>query len=155
MAIFSKKSAFARQFIIFYKNEDFQKAYELGKEFTAKYPDEMLAHFLLAKSAYLLGRYDEAKTEARKAFNRAANDDDLIVCALLISCASFQLGEHTQAYDVLKSVEFRKPSDDVEHALFVLALAMDDVDLAMKHMDRLFAINEKLAINLILGSIGM
>ena len=155
MVEFTKKEAFARQLAIFIRNEDRGRAYELSREFANKFPDEMLAHFLLALAAYRLDKFDEAKAEGRKAFNLASSTDDMLVTALLASSAHYNLGEYTQGYDLLKAIEKRKSTDELQKRMFVFAMALNKSDEALQHMDQLFKLNESMAADMILKMLGI
>jgi tetratricopeptide (TPR) repeat protein len=155
MVEFTKKEAFARQLAIFIRNEDRQRAYELSKEFVNTYPDEMLAHFLLALAAFRLDKFDEAKLEGRKAFNLAQSADDMLVAALLTSSAHYDLGEYTQGYELLRSIEKRKSTDELQKRMFIFAMALGKSDEALQHMDQLFKLNESMAADLVLKMLGL
>jgi len=155
MVEFTKKEAFARQLAIFIRNEDRQRAYELSKEFANKFPGEMLAHFLLALAAYRIDKFDEAKSEGRKAFNLASSAEDMLVTALLASSAHYNLGEYTQGYDLLKAIEKRKSTDELQKRMFIFAMALNKSDEALYHMDQLFKLNETMAADMVLKMLGI
>jgi len=155
MVEFTKKEAYARQLAIFIRNEDRQRAYELSKEFVNAHPDEMLAHFLLALAAYRLDKFDEAKLEGRKAFNLASSADDMLVSALLTSSAYYNKGEYTQGYELLKTIEKRKSTDELQKRMFIFAMALGKSDEALQHMDELFKMNESMAADMVLKMLGL
>jgi len=154
MSVFTKKEAFARQLAIFLRNDDAKRAYELSKEFTLRFPDEMLAHFLFAMAAYRIERYDEAKAEGRKAFNLASSSDDMLVTSLLASSAHYHLGEYAQGYELLRAMEKRKSTYELQKRMFLFVLALNKSDEALCHMDRLFKLNQSMAADIMLRMLG-
>ncbi len=143
------KNAYMKQMAIFIKNKDYQRAYDFGKEFTEAFPDDMMAHFLLAKAAFSLQRYDDSKEEGRKAFNLAKSNDDMVTCAVLTSAAYFELHEYQKGLEFLKKMEKLKKTEDMEELLFVFSLALEDEKGAVKHVERLYELNQETAENLI------
>jgi len=139
------KNAYIKQNVLYLNNKDYGKAYEFSKEFVQKFPAEMIAHFLLAKAAFCLGRHEEAVLGARKAFNLAADADDMLSCAILASTAYYELKEYGKGLELLKQVEKTKTSEELEELLFIFSLAMEDEKEAMKHVQDLYKLNKKAA----------
>ncbi len=143
------KNAYTKQMALYIKNRDYQRAIDFGKEFTREFPDEMIAHFLLAKAAFSLGNYEESKTEGRKAFNLAKSNDDMVTCAVLTSAAYFELHEYSKGLEFLRKMEDIKKTEDLETLLFVFSLALRDEKEALKHIEHLYELNEETAEDLI------
>jgi tetratricopeptide (TPR) repeat protein len=144
----TKKEAFIRQLAVYIGDDDFGKAYELAQVFVKRFPGEMLAHFLLARAAFGILRYEEAKSEARKAFNMSKTYDDMLATALLASTAHLELKEYAQGYGLLKEMEKRGDSAELQTALAVFSLAQRDAKELISHLDRLHRLNEKLALEM-------
>ncbi len=85
-------------YTIYLRDDDYAKTYELAKAFVKKFPEEMVAHFLLARAAFGVLKYEEAKPEARKAFNMSKKYDDMLAMELLASTAHLELKEYTAGY---------------------------------------------------------
>jgi tetratricopeptide (TPR) repeat protein len=144
----TKKEAFIKQLAIYIRDDDYQKAHELGLAFVARFPGEMASHFLLARAAFALAKYEEAKLEARKAFNMAQNDKDLLAAALLAATAHFQLGQYAEGYELLRRMEGRGGGADYESAMVVFSLALRDKEGVVSHLEKLHRLNERLALEL-------
>ena len=68
-----KQAAYQRQLILYLQNQSNSQAYDFAKQYVAEFPDDMIAHFLLAKAALASGNFEEATHAARKAFNLSKN----------------------------------------------------------------------------------
>jgi tetratricopeptide (TPR) repeat protein len=145
-----KKEAYLTQIFAYFKNEEYEKAYEFGKEFVEAYPKEMISHFLLAKVAFRLKKYEKAAEEARAAFNLAVEPDEMVLCAVLASTAYYQTGEFEKGYELLEKMKKIKNSGEIERMLFILSIAKNDSEKAMEHLEHLAAFNKKAAEDLIL-----
>lgn len=145
MATLDKPNAFAKQIVLYIKNQDYQNAYSLASEFTHRFPNEMIAHFLLAKSAYWLGKYSETAVEARKAFNLSSHPDDLLACAVLASTGYYETGEYVKGRDILVAMKKIKTSEELETMLFIFSLALRDATGAARHLEDLYKLNNKTA----------
>ena len=143
------KPGYTAQVATYLKNQEYGKAYDLGKTFVQAFPDDVVAHFLLAESAFWSGKYEEAAFEGSKAFNKSSNDEDMLACAIITSSAYYELGKYAEGYKLLKMVEPRKKSEELEKLLFIFSLEMNDDKEAMKHVDDLFKLNKKAAEELI------
>lgn len=139
------KPGYIKQSVAYFNNHDYASAYALGREFAAKFPDEMIAHFLLAKAAFWTGNYQESALAARKAFNMAKTPGDMLPCAILASTAYHEMGEYAKGYEILKAMERVQSSEELEQMLFIFSLAVKDEKEAMKHMDELRRLNKKAA----------
>ncbi len=136
------KRGYTKQAIIHIRNKDFESAYRLTKEFVERYDKEMIAHFLLAKSAFWLDRFDEAAGEARKAFN-LAKKEDMATCAILAGTAYFELKEYRKGLELLKEVEGMGKTEGLEELLFLFSMAAEDPEGAAKHLGDLYDLNRE------------
>jgi hypothetical protein len=152
--VFTKKEPFIKQVAIYLSNGSYQEAYDLSKEFSARFPDELVAHFLLAKSAYWVRKYDESKIEARKAFNMAVSDEDIQMCAILASSAYYRSGEYAKGYELLKGAELKKKTPEIVELLFIFSVALQDEGEAMRQIDELQKMDKKLALEFIKKYVG-
>jgi len=144
----TKKDAFIRQLAIYLRDDDYAKTYELAKAFVKKFPEEMVAHFLLARAAFGVLKYVEAKTEARKAFNMSDRYDDMLATALLASTAHLELKEYTAGYGLLVVMEKLGDSAELQTAMVVFSLAQRNTRDLISHLDRLYKLNKKLGLEL-------
>lgn len=143
MVIFTKRESYQKQIAVYLGNRDYQKAYELSKEYVERFGEDVVSHFLLMKSAFWLRKLDEAITEGRKAFN-LSHGEDMVVCAIILSSAYYLKGDHEGCYEVLNSAR-TDGNADVEKMMFIYSLAANNEKEAMRHIDRLYKINRRLA----------
>ncbi|MDD5340586.1 MAG: CDC27 family protein [Candidatus ainarchaeum sp.] len=146
MAI-EKKDAFIKQMAIFLGNRQYEDAYGLGREFAAKFPADMVSHYLLAKAAFWTGKYEEALAEGRKAFNLASGPD-INACAVITASAYYSLGRYPEGYELLSSIK-TKGDEDLEKLKFIFAMVMGREKEAVECLDDLFRINRKAAEKLL------
>jgi tetratricopeptide (TPR) repeat protein len=139
------KSGFSAQIAAYLRNKDFQKAYNLSKEFVGKFPNEVISHYLLSESAFWFGRYEEAAMEGRRAYNKSVSDDDMLVSAIVAGSAYFELKQYAKGLEFLKHVESRKTSENLERLLFMFSMAVNDDKEAAEHLSELYKMNQKAA----------
>ncbi len=139
------KNAYIKQSILFLQNNDFEDSYRVGKEFLGKFPDEMFAHFVVAKSAYWLGKFDESALEARKAFNLSATGEDMARCTILAASAYYELGEIGKGLEMLNAAAKAGPREDLETLLVIFCLAGKDEKGAFAHLQALYSMNKEAA----------
>lgn len=146
MAI-EKKESFIKQIVIYLNENEAQKAYLLAKEFVERFPSDMVSHYLLAKASFWLGKYDEALSEGRKAFNMA-RAADLVPCAIIIASAHYQLGKYAEGYRILNQIE-AKDNANLEKLKLAFAIAQGQEKEAVSILDVLFKINREEAQKLL------
>lgn len=135
------EKGYAKQVTIYLEKNDYEKAYELAHEFSQKFPNGKVAHFLLGRSAFWVKRYTEAAAEARKSFNMAKTSEDRLACAILASTALYELGEYSEGLELLKEVEKVISSEELEKALIIFSVALHDKNEARKHLEDLRKMN--------------
>ncbi len=145
---FTKKESYAKMISIYMKERMDRQAYDLSREFVAKFPGELIPHLLMAETAYRLERYSEAKVEGRKALKYATSETDMIFCTMVFASACFHLKDYIEAYTLLKEVSAKKTILEVEEALFVFSLAMRNESQAIDHMKNLLELNRDHALEL-------
>lgn len=148
MAEFSKPDSYIKQIALLLKNSDFKRSYQLSKEMADEFPKEMMSHFLLAKSAFALGNYEETIIHGRMAFNLSHERPDMISCALLTSTAYFMVEKYDEGLSLLKIFEKDK-NGDVERMLFIFSAVKDNEIEAARHAKELIKINRSTALRLI------
>ncbi len=148
------KNAYIKQMIIYFGNQDYQVAYTFGKEFAQKFPDEMVAHFFLAKAAYWTGNHQEAASEGRKAFNLSTVPEDMLATAIIAGTAYYELREYSKGLEMLNGISKNKTSEELETLLFLFNLAIKDEKAALVHVEKLYKMNKKTAEDLMLKVIG-
>ncbi|MBI5227364.1 CDC27 family protein [Candidatus Micrarchaeota archaeon] len=146
--IFTKKESYIKQIGLYLQNTDYQNAFATSKDYVTVFPKEPSAHYLLARSLFLLQKYAEAKNEARLAFNMADGKKDLVFCATLLSACYFALGQKQQAYDLLSPYS-TESGTEIEKLMFLFSSAMDKVEEASEHLERLFVLDAKAAQELV------
>ncbi len=137
------------QIDLYLRNRESQKAYDLARDFVSRFPDEMVSHFLLARSAFELAKYDEAVNEGSRAFNKAASDNDMLSCAILVGSSYYMCGRFEEGLKLLRFMEKRKTSENLETMLFILSLAARNGREAADHLNDLYRINRGAADALI------
>src|SRR5271157_1366042 len=120
-----KEGAFQKQIVLYLNNRCYRQAYDFSMEYLDAYPEDMTAHFLSAKAAFWVGKYDVAAIEARKAYNLAKNESDMLMCAIHACVAYYKLGEYQKGYDLVKATEKFPPCEEMEQVSFLFCLAMD------------------------------
>lgn len=140
------KKGYISQISIYLRNKDHARAYPLSKEFAAAFPDELIARFLLAESAYWSGEYHEAAIEGHRAFNKATDQQDLISCALVAGSAHLALKEYAKGLEILRLMEMRGPDENVQKMLLAYSLAMRNPKEAAVHLNELYKIDRQAAL---------
>lgn len=149
---FTKKDSFIKQIIIYFKSNDYVNAYVVAVEFNAKFPDDLVSNFLRAKACFYMNKHDEGLSVARKTFN-ISTGQDLITTAILLCSIYYMRGEYVDGYKLLESLgsdKSLKINGEVEELMTILSLALNNPDNAMRHIDRLYAINSRYADDFIL-----
>ncbi len=141
---FSKKESYISQIGFYLMGKEYSNAYALAFEYTQKYSDDLSSHFLLAKAAFHLQKYDEAISLSRKAFNMATDKNDMLSCAVLLSSSYFMLGQKDEAYKVLQQVD-GKNDLDAERLMFIYAVTQKNRSEAIGYLDSLYKKNQKAA----------
>lgn len=151
MAEFSGTPPYIKQIALYFQQEDYQKAYELSKEFAEKYPESMASHFLLAKAAFWINDFERARDEASDAFYLASGQEELAVSGILLACSYYRLKEYEKGMELLSLLKTKlQTQENIMKLKFVFALALQDEPAAMKHLDMLYGINKKEASSLML-----
>jgi tetratricopeptide (TPR) repeat protein len=145
---FTHAKSFIKQITLYLQNKDNEKAHKLAKEFSVKFPNDLISHFLLSKACFNIRDYDGAKLEGRKAFNMSHSYEDMLACALLTSMAYLETKEYEKGFSLLKEMEKKGTSEELELALVTFSLALKNEAEALDHIKRLFALNEELATDL-------
>ncbi len=141
-----KAEAYQKQLIIYLNNKCHGQAYDLARQYLVEYPDDMVAHFLMAKSALWVAKYDEAAIEARKAFNLARNEADMVMCAVHACIAYYRLGEYGKGFELLKALESVRTCEETEQLAFLFSLALGNDGEARKHFDSMMNIDSGAAM---------
>ena len=144
-----RPGALINQITVFIKDERFDEAHQLALDFIKKFPDNMIAHFLLAKTAYCIENFELAKTEGRIAFNMSKAPGDLASCAVITASAYYRLNEFKEAMEMLHAVEETQVTEEIEELIITIAFAMENEQEAFKHIDKLMRINNLAAKSLI------
>ena len=144
---FSKPEAYLKQIAVYLKERMNEKAYTLCKDFAKAFPGELLAHILLAETAFRMERFQECKVESQKALKLAESENDVRFAALVFSTACFKLKDYIEGYETLKKAMRGKYLPEVEESLLILSLAMDDEAKAMQHMKNLMVLNRSRAVD--------
>lgn len=146
-----KEGAYQKQIIIYLNNLAFGQAFDFAAEYANAYPNDMVAHFLLAKTAIKVGKFQDAAIEAHKAFNLAQEEADMMMCAIHACVAYYRLGEFDKGLELVKATELIEPCQEMEEVAFLLCLARDkDID-ATKHFKRMFALDEDKASRFVMS----
>ncbi len=145
---FSKPGPYIKQISIYLRDNDKAQAYDTAKAFVAKFPDEPIAHLLLAMASLMAGDPPTAKIEAHKAFNIVTSPEDLASCALVAAMAHFELKEYAKGYEILSAAGARASSPELEEMLVLFGILTENPAIAAKHYSALSKMNSKLAMEL-------
>jgi tetratricopeptide (TPR) repeat protein len=129
-----KDISYQKQIVIYLGNRCFRQAYDFSLEYATAYPDDMVAHFLAAKSALKIEKYLEAAMEARKAFNLAKDETDMTMCAIHAGVAYYRLGEFRKGYDLLNATLGLRPCEELEQLMFLFCLALGMDSEVARHL---------------------
>ncbi len=150
MPTFSSQPPYIKQISLYFNNSDYKSAFSLSQEFASEFPNEMISHFLYAKSAFWLDSFDTAKEEALKAFNMCKGEDDLAVAGILLSCIYYNQKEFEKGILLLNLLRTKLPQrEEIQKLKFVFALALHDESAAMRHLEALYEIDRKAASDFI------
>ncbi|MGV8085172.1 MAG: hypothetical protein ACP5N9_02870 [Candidatus Bilamarchaeum sp.] len=144
-----KPGPLVNQISVFLNDQKYTEAHELALDFVKKFPDNMVAHFLLAKTAYCIEDFELSKSEGRKAFNMSKAPGDMTSCAIITASAHYRLNELERAMEMLRSVERTQISQEIEEMMATIAFAMENEEEAFIHIDKLMKINKQVAQQLI------
>ncbi|MFH1785688.1 MAG: hypothetical protein ABH842_04635 [Candidatus Micrarchaeota archaeon] len=140
-----KQAAYQRQLVLYLQNNCNGQAYDFAKQYVTEFPDDMVAHFLLAKSAIASGNFTEATLAARKAFNLSKNEADMIMCVIHACVAYYKLGEYEKGFELLKATERIRVCEETEQLFFLFSLLVNNDREAEKHFTVMFNLNEPAA----------
>lgn len=143
LMIFTKREGYEKQIALYFGTKDYQKAYDLAREFVERFGQDMMPHFLLMKSAFWLKRFEEAIREGRMAFNMATSED-LTTCGVILSTAYYLNGNNQECYELLERLK-TDGNADAEKLMFIYSLAVKDEQAAMEHINKLYRINRRVA----------
>lgn len=133
-----KKESYTKQISIFMERRSYDKAYTLSEEFAKAFGNEMVSHYLLAQSAFHLGRLDVAESEGKKAYSLSKGKADMEGCAIFIASVCYLRREYRAGMDILAPI---KGSQEAERLMFALSIALDDAGAAARHLDELYKMN--------------
>lgn len=140
-----KAEAYQKQLILYLNNRSYEQAYDMAKQYLAEYPGDMVAHFLLAKSSLWVAKYAEAAIEARKAFNLAGNEADMVMCAIHACIAYYRLQDYAKGFELLKALETVRTCEETEQLFFLFSLALGNDAEARRHFDSMMNIDSSAA----------
>jgi hypothetical protein len=144
---FTKKESYIKQTILYLNNKNYTAALGLAKKFTEKFPDEMVAHFLLAKSAFWSRDYELSLRESLVAFNKSEGNDR-VPCALLAGCSYYQLGRYRDGYKFITAAKL-PANEEVEQMRLIFSIFLENSENIEKHAEKLLALNEESAKRLL------
>ncbi len=141
-----KPEAYQRQLILYLNNQSYQQAYDFGRQYASEYPDDMVAHFLVAKAALWLAKYEETVTEARKAFNLAHDEADMVMCAIHACIAYYRLRDYAKGFELLQALDRIRTCEETEQLAFLFSLALGNDAEARKHFNAMMTIDSDAAM---------
>ncbi|MFH0884903.1 MAG: hypothetical protein V1861_04295 [Candidatus Micrarchaeota archaeon] len=141
-----KPEAYQRQLILYLNNKAFEQAYDFAKQYVGEHPDDMVAHFLLSKAALWQGKYEETVLEARKAFNLARNEADMVMCAIHACIAYYRLQQYDKGFELLQALDRIRTCEETEQLAFLFSLAVGNDVEARKHFNAMMTIDSDAAM---------
>ncbi len=146
MVEFTSEPPYIKQIAIYLNQKKYQEAHNLSKQFVEKFPNLMISHLLLAKSAFWLNDFETAKDESLKAFNLSNGQAELTVSGILLACTYYRLREFQKGMDLIILLNTELPGrENIAKLKFVFALSLHNEDAALRYLDMLYEINEKAA----------
>ncbi|MFH2105856.1 MAG: hypothetical protein ABII22_01230 [Candidatus Micrarchaeota archaeon] len=146
--VFTKHDSFVKQIIIYLARKEYDLAFSLSKEFVIAFPDDLLSHFLFAKSAFWVHNYAVAIEHGRIAFNMSSGQD-LLTTGLLLSSSYYLSNEFAKGYKVLQCIESGLPASglsvEFEQLMTIYLLAFNNPEGAAQHIKKLYDLNSKYA----------
>ncbi len=139
------KSGYTSQIAAYLRNKNYEKAYTFSKEFVQKFPNEMVAHYLLSQSAFWVKKYGEAALEGSRAFNKSDSRDDMLACAVITASAYYELKEYEKGHKLLEVMARRKTNESLESLFFLFSIARNDGRAAAEHLNELYRLNQQAA----------
>jgi hypothetical protein len=117
------------------------------------FPDDLLSHFLFAKSAFWVHNYDIAIEQGRTAFNMSSGRD-LLTTGLLLSSSYYLSNDFAKGYKVLQCIQSGLPASELsaefEQLMAIYSLALNNPEGAAQHVKKLYDLNSKYAEDFIL-----
>ena len=141
---FTKKESYAIQISNYLKNKNFKAACQLSNDMIKKFPKEALSHFMAAKCYYLMGDYEKAKTEGRKAFNRSHTKSDMIVSAIVTASAYYMSKEYKKGYELISHFE-KEQNEEMKKLLLIFSIVLKDNKKAVEYYKQLDILNHEVA----------
>ena len=131
------------------KNRRHEQAYNLSKDFVNKHPNVVVSHFMLAKSALRMQKYNEAEEEGLRAFNLAHQSWEMSMCAIIVASAMFMQKRYRAGYMLLNRVKLEGNEDAIKLSM-IFAIVLRDTQRAEFYYDSLSKINRKVAQDFII-----
>ena len=145
---FTKKASFTKQIALYLKNGNYDAALPLAKQFLEKFPEEMVAHFLLAKAAFWKKEYELSLKESLQAL-RMCGVEDSSPAAVLAASSHYMLGRYAEGHKFLSQMTEPK-TEELERMKIIFAAVVGDEAGAERHAEELFKINKKAAEELLI-----
>ena len=149
--VFTKKSSYIKQIIIYMSQKKFNDAFALSKEFTDVFPEDLVSHYFLAKSAFYIGVYEKAREAALKAFN-LSKDTDIITTGLLLGSIMYMQNEFSDGYHLLETIEKKiGNTKELQELMAAFALVLNNPERAAAHIGKLLDLNKSYGDGFILA----
>ena len=155
MPEFTSITPYVKQISFYFQQENYEAACKLAHECAAKFPNNMVSHYLLAKSCFWRSDFQGSEKAALKAFNLSLGEDEMAVTGVLLACSYYHMREYEKGMHLLNLLKTKlHANDNIAKLKFVFALARHDEAAAVKHLDELYAMNKKEASRLMFKFLG-
>lgn len=140
----TKKESYAIQIGYYLKNGEYPKACELAEDMLKRFPKEPLSHFMAARSYYFSSRYQEARTEGRKAYGLSNTRQDMMMSAIVTASSLFMLKKYDEGHKMLLPFE-KENNEDVKKLLVIFYMVKGRGKKAGKYYKELYDLNMAVA----------
>jgi tetratricopeptide (TPR) repeat protein len=155
MPEFTSITPYIKQISFYFQQEKYDEACRLSQECARKFPNNMVAHYLLAKSCFWRSDFKSSGAEALKAFNLSLGEDELAVTGVLLACSYYYLHEYEKGMEILRLLKTKLPANEnVGKLKFIFALSLHDEAAAVRHLEEFYALNEKAASRMMFKFLG-
>ncbi len=144
MQQFTSPSPYMRQISIYLKQEKYPEAHSLSEKFVNSFPDNMMAHLLLAKSSFWINDFQNARDEAKKAYGIAEGTAEVIMAGILLACSHYRLKEYEKGLKLVRALFEQAPNmEELVSLKFAFAMALSDESEAARSIEILYSIDKK------------
>jgi len=137
-------NAYVKKIVFYLSRKEYDLAFSLSKQFVAKFPNKLLPHFFLSKSAFWVKNIKVAIEEANSAFN-LSKGEERATTGILLASAYYLSEDYQKGYLILKEIEVQFPNDltrEFKELSSIYSLTLKNPQNSEKYVKKLYALNE-------------